>query len=68
MPAGFGVPALCGIGALVAAAGVAAMALPGRPEPWPVHLMRRAATMAACAADSRARRAVVTPWSRPPTC
>ncbi|MEL3945463.1 hypothetical protein [Streptomyces alboflavus] len=50
--AGFGVPALCAVGALIAAAGVAAMALPGRPEPWPVHLLRRAAAMAACAAAS----------------
>ncbi|MFD0412548.1 hypothetical protein [Streptomyces sp. NPDC127108] len=49
---GFGVPALCAIGALIAAVGVAAMALPGRPEPWPVHLLRRAATMTACAAAS----------------
>ncbi|MDK1346493.1 hypothetical protein QNO09_24945 [Streptomyces sp. 378] len=47
---GFGVSAACAVGALVAAAGVVAMALPGRPQPWPVHLMRRAAGAAAWAA------------------
>ncbi|MFF6917516.1 hypothetical protein [Streptomyces sp. NPDC012466] len=47
---GFGVSAACAVGALVAAAGVVAMALPGRPRPWPVHLMRRAAGVAAWAA------------------
>lgn len=52
MLVGFGVPAVCAIGALIAAAGVVAMALPGRPEPWPVHLLHRAAGMAACAAAS----------------
>lgn len=40
----------CAVGALVAGAGVVAMALPGRPEPWPVHLLRRAAATAAWAA------------------
>ncbi|MFJ8594177.1 hypothetical protein [Streptomyces sp. NPDC093598] len=40
----------CAVGALVAGVGVVAMALPGRPEPWPEHLMRRAAAMAAWAA------------------
>lgn len=40
----------CAVGALVAGAGVVAMALPGRPEPWPDHLMRRAAATAAWAA------------------
>ncbi|MFI2720507.1 hypothetical protein ACH5AI_29910 [Streptomyces collinus] len=40
----------CAVGALVARAGVVAMALPGRPEPWPVHLLRRAAATAAWAA------------------
>ncbi|WP_248504981.1 hypothetical protein [Streptomyces sp. D2-8] len=47
---GFGVSVACAVGALVAGAGVVAMAFPGRPEPWPVHLMRRAAAMAAWAA------------------
>ncbi|MFJ5996136.1 hypothetical protein [Streptomyces sp. NPDC092370] len=47
---GFGISAACAVGALVAAAGVVAMALPGRPRPWPVHLMRRAAGAAAWAA------------------
>ncbi|MEU4465381.1 MULTISPECIES: hypothetical protein [unclassified Streptomyces] len=47
---GFGVSTACAVGALVAAAGVVAMALPGRPRPWPVHLMRRAAGAAAWAA------------------
>ncbi|MFI2636526.1 hypothetical protein ACH5A2_40105 [Streptomyces collinus] len=40
----------CAVGAIVAGAGVVAMALPGRPEPWPVHLLRRAAATAAWAA------------------
>ncbi|MEU2752438.1 hypothetical protein ABZ613_40280 [Streptomyces collinus] len=40
----------CAVGALVAGSGVVAMALPGRPEPWPVHLLRRAAATAAWAA------------------
>jgi hypothetical protein len=47
---GFGVSMACAVGALVAGAGVVAMALPGRPEPWPVHLLRRAAATAAWAA------------------
>ncbi len=47
---GFGVSMACAVGALVAGVGVVAMALPGRPEPWPVHLMRRAAATAAWAA------------------
>lgn len=47
---GFGVSTACAVAALVAAAGVVAMALPGRPRPWPVHLMRRAAWAAAWAA------------------
>ncbi|WP_184560310.1 hypothetical protein [Streptomyces paradoxus] len=47
---GFGVSIACAVGALVAGAGVLAMALPGRPEPWPVHLLRRAAATAAWAA------------------
>jgi hypothetical protein len=47
---GLGLSAVCAVAALIAAAGTAAMALPGRPEPWPVHLMRRAAATAAWAA------------------
>jgi hypothetical protein len=47
---GFGVSMACAVGALVAGAGVVAMALPGRPEQWPVHLLRRAAATAAWAA------------------
>ncbi|MFF6953673.1 hypothetical protein ACFZAD_34190 [Streptomyces iakyrus] len=47
---GFGVSIVCAVGALVAGAGVVAMAFPGRPEPWPVHLLRRAAVTAAWAA------------------
>lgn len=47
---GFGVSMACAVGALVAGSGVVAMALPGRPEPWPVHLLRRAAATAAWAA------------------
>ncbi|MFC8145962.1 hypothetical protein ACFUKV_30130 [Streptomyces paradoxus] len=40
----------CAVGALVAGLGVVAMAFPGRPEPWPSHLMRRAGAAAAWAA------------------
>ncbi|MEU1314256.1 hypothetical protein [Streptomyces tibetensis] len=40
----------CAVGALVAGLGVVAMALPGRPEPWPAHVMRRAGATAAWAA------------------
>jgi hypothetical protein len=47
---GFGVSIACAVGALVAGAGVVAMAFPGRPEPWAVHLLRRAAVTAAWAA------------------
>ncbi|MEU0894331.1 hypothetical protein [Streptomyces massasporeus] len=47
MLTGLGVALGCAIGAFVAGAGVVAMALPGRPEPWPVQLMRRAAATAA---------------------
>ncbi|MGW0611351.1 hypothetical protein [Streptomyces sp. NPDC002788] len=47
---GLGVSAACAIASCIAAAGTAAMALPGRPEPWAVHLMRRAAATAAWAA------------------
>ncbi|WP_309097802.1 hypothetical protein [Streptomyces sp.] len=50
MLTGLGVSAVCAVASLIAAAGTAAMALPGRPEPWPVHLMRRAAASAAWAA------------------
>ncbi|EPJ38804.1 hypothetical protein STAFG_4153 [Streptomyces afghaniensis 772] len=50
MLVGLGVSAACAVGALVAAAGVVAMAFPGRPEPWAPHLMRRAAATAAWAA------------------
>jgi hypothetical protein len=52
MIVGLAVSAACAIGALVAMAGVVAVALPGRPEPWPVHLMERAAWLAASAAAS----------------
>ncbi|WP_432058291.1 hypothetical protein [Streptomyces sp. bgisy022] len=47
---GLGLFLLCGAGALVALAGVVAMALPGRPQPWPQHLLRRAAVVTACGA------------------
>lgn len=50
MIVGLGISALCALGALIAMTGVVAMAFPGRPEPWPVHLMRRAAGLAAFAA------------------
>lgn len=50
MIVGLGISATCAIGALIAMLGVIAMAFPGRPEPWPVHLMRRAASLAAFAA------------------
>ncbi|MFF1277628.1 hypothetical protein ACFVZC_30165 [Streptomyces marokkonensis] len=47
---GLGLFVVCAVGALVAAAGVVSVALPGRPEPWAVHLLRRAAATAAWAA------------------
>lgn len=47
---GLGLSAVCAVAALIAAAGAVAVALPGRPEPWPVHLLRRAAATAAWAA------------------
>lgn len=40
----------CAVGALIAGLGVVAMAFPGRPEPWPNLLMRRAGATAAWAA------------------
>ncbi|MFC9685041.1 hypothetical protein [Streptomyces sp. NPDC056948] len=49
---GLGISVICALGALVAAAGVVAMAFPGRPEPWLPLLLRRAATMFAWAAVS----------------
>ncbi|WDV54672.1 hypothetical protein PV963_32065 [Streptomyces coeruleorubidus] len=52
MLVGLGISAVCAVGALIAAAGVLAMAFPGRPEPWPPLLLRRAAGMAAWAAAS----------------
>lgn len=52
MIVGLALAAACAVGALVAAVSLVAMALPGRPEAWPVHLMRRAAVLAACAAAS----------------
>ncbi|MFD6323505.1 hypothetical protein ACFWOL_11700 [Streptomyces sp. NPDC058442] len=48
--AGLGLSVVCAVGALVAVVGVVAMAFPGRPEPWAVHLMRRAAAAAGWAA------------------
>ncbi|MFD1661099.1 hypothetical protein ACFSL4_23570 [Streptomyces caeni] len=50
MIVGLAVSAACAVGALIAMGGVMAMALPGRPQPWTVHLMHRAAWLAACAA------------------
>ncbi|MFD5656757.1 hypothetical protein [Streptomyces hirsutus] len=47
---GLGLSAVCALGALIAAVGVVAMAFPGRPEPWVVHLLRRAAGAAGWAA------------------
>jgi hypothetical protein len=47
---GLGLSAACALGALIAAAGLVAMVFPGRPEPWAVHLLRRAAGTAAWAA------------------
>ncbi|AGP61038.1 hypothetical protein [Streptomyces rapamycinicus] len=52
MIVGLGISALCAFGALIALLGVVAMALPGRPQPWPVHLMRRGSWLAAAAAAS----------------
>ncbi|WP_055592421.1 hypothetical protein [Streptomyces hirsutus] len=48
--AGLGLSAVCALGALIAVVGVVAMAFPGRPEPWAVRLLRRAAGAAAWAA------------------
>ncbi|MFF8232874.1 hypothetical protein [Streptomyces caelestis] len=59
---GLGISAACAIGALIAAAGVLAMALPGRPEPWPRHLLGRAAAMAAWAAVSVYSLGLFTVW------
>ena len=50
MIVGLGISAACAFGALIALLGVIAMAFPGRPRPWPVHLMHRAAALAAFAA------------------
>ncbi|MBD0841456.1 hypothetical protein [Streptomyces sp. TRM68416] len=47
---GLGISAACAIGALIALAGALAVAFPGRPQPWPVHLMQRSAGAAAAAA------------------
>ncbi|MGW2894451.1 hypothetical protein ACWDAO_07355 [Streptomyces sp. NPDC001212] len=47
---GIAVFLICAVGALIALAGTLVMALPGRPLPWPVHLMRRAAPAAGLAA------------------
>ncbi|MEZ3178717.1 hypothetical protein KYY02_08370 [Streptomyces pimonensis] len=47
---GLGLSAVCAVGALVAAAGVVAMAFPGRPRPWATRLLCRAAATAAWAA------------------
>ncbi|CAL9366446.1 hypothetical protein SUDANB70_00779 [Streptomyces sp. enrichment culture] len=47
---GLGPSLACGVGALVVLADVAAMALPGRPEPWTRYLLRRAAAVTAWAA------------------
>ncbi|GAA2257195.1 hypothetical protein GCM10010415_18170 [Streptomyces atrovirens] len=47
---GLGLFVVCAVGAIVAAAGVVAMALPGRPQPWSTRLLRRAAAAAAWAA------------------
>ncbi|MFF4790727.1 hypothetical protein ACFY2M_13340 [Streptomyces sp. NPDC001276] len=46
---GIAVFLVCVVGALIALAGTLVMALPGRPLPWPVHLMRRAALTAGLA-------------------
>ncbi|MHC0432413.1 hypothetical protein ACX6XY_19855 [Streptomyces sp. O3] len=48
--AGLAAFAVCAVGAMIAAVGTIAMALPGRPQPWPVHLLRRAAWLTAYAA------------------
>ncbi|MCO4697778.1 hypothetical protein LRR80_03846 [Streptomyces sp. RO-S4] len=38
---GFASSLVCAIAVLISAARAAAMALPGRPQPWPDHLLRR---------------------------
>lgn len=50
MIAGLGVFAICALGALIAAVSLLAMALPGRPQPWLLHLLHRAAWLAAASA------------------
>jgi hypothetical protein len=50
MIAGLGVVVICALGALIAAVSLLAMALPGRPQPWLIHLLRRAAWLAAASA------------------
>ncbi|GAA2444035.1 hypothetical protein [Streptomyces glaucus] len=47
---GLGIAAGCALGALTALMGVVAMAFPGRPRPWPAHLLRRSAWLAAASA------------------
>ncbi|MFF8590890.1 hypothetical protein ACF061_05520 [Streptomyces sp. NPDC015220] len=48
--AGLAVCVVCAVGAVVAAFGVLAVALPGRPQPWRLHLMRRGAWFTGSAA------------------
>ncbi|MFJ3136336.1 hypothetical protein ACIPK5_10525 [Streptomyces sp. NPDC086843] len=48
----FALSLVCAVAVLISAARAAAMALPGRPQPWSEHLVRRAAATlgwAACA-------------------
>ncbi|MGF1236782.1 hypothetical protein ACQSME_05915 [Streptomyces sp. 2-6] len=47
---GFAVCALCAVGAVISLFGVLAMLLPGRPQPWASHLLRRGALFAGCGA------------------
>ncbi|MGA5349347.1 hypothetical protein ACPCSQ_27285 [Streptomyces griseoincarnatus] len=43
---------VCAVAALISAARAAAMALPGRPQPWPDHLLRRSAATLGWAAGT----------------
>lgn len=49
---GFALFLVCAIAVLISAARAAAMALPGRPQPWPDHLLRRTAATLGWAAGA----------------
>ncbi|WP_112467651.1 hypothetical protein [Streptomyces triticisoli] len=64
MIAGFAVSLACAVAAVVALFGVLAVVLPGRPQPWPVHLTRRTALLAGLSAAAVYTRGLsVVAWS-----